>query len=77
MLKWVFADEDSELNDTFELEANGANLGTLDYMAPNFKLVDEDPEFFDARVKINGERLNYDSFEWRQGTLSHKIAEKV
>ena len=59
------------------LEANGAALSSLQYMGPNFKLVDEDPEFFDARVEINGDEVHSGSFEWRAGTLSHKIAEHV
>ena len=46
-------------------------------MAPNFKLIDEDPEEFDATVSINNKQVNNDIFEWRQGTLSHKIAEKI
>ena len=82
MLKWVPADPDSDMQDTFELEANGAALSSLDYMVPNFKLVDEDPAFFDAIVFINFDQENEDenepaisgSFEWRAGTLSHEIA---
>ena len=76
-LKWAPADPDSDLEDTFMLEANGAALSSLQYMGPNFKLVDEDPEFFDARVEINGDEVHSGSFEWRAGTLSHKIAEHV
>ena len=52
-LKWVRADPDSDETDTFMLKANGAALGSLQYMSPNFKLVDEDPEFFDATVYMN------------------------
>ena len=61
------------------LEANGAALSSLQYMGPNFKLVDEDPEFFDATVYINDDENNVHrgSFEWRAGTLSHKIAERI
>ena len=76
-LKWVPADPDSDLKDTFMLEANGADLSSLEYMGPNFKLVDEDPAFFDTRVVINGKRVHAGSFEWRTGTLSHKIAELI
>ena len=79
MLKWVFAATDSDQLDTFMLEANGANLSSLDYMVPHFKLVDEDPAFFDAVLKINSDynQVNSGSFEWRVGTFSHKIAENI
>ena len=53
MLKWSIADEDSDQPDVFSLEANGVALDKLDYLAPNFKLVDQDPAFFDAMVFIN------------------------
>ena len=82
MLKWVVADPDSDLTDSFTLEANGAALDTLEYLVPNFKLVETEVAFFDATIYIN--RLNYKdkpvhfgNFEWRAGTLSHKIAEKI
>ena len=39
-LKWLFADPDSGQIETFMLEANGAALSSLQYMGPNFKLVD-------------------------------------
>ena len=82
VLKWVLADPESDQSDTFELEANGHDLSSLDYMSTNFKLVDEDPEFFDAEIYINFKslfdgRIHQGSFEWRPGTLSHKILEAV
>ena len=77
MLKWVFANPDTGLRDTFDLEANGAVLSSLEYLSPNFKLVDADLEFFDAYVEINEAYGLKGSFEWRAGTLSHKIAEKI
>ena len=77
MLKWVIADPDSDNQDTFELESSGTPLSQLEYLAPNFKLVDEDPEFFDAYVDINGDEVNRGGFEWRAGTLSHKITEAI
>ena len=48
MLKWVIADSDSDQPDIFTLEANGSALSQLEYLAPGFKLVEEDPEFYDA-----------------------------
>ena len=48
VLKWVIADPDSDKEDNFVLESNGAEISTLLYMAPNFKMVDADPSFFDA-----------------------------
>ena len=79
VLKWIYADPDSDLQDTFALEANGADLSSLEYMSPDFKLVDEDPAFFDATVIINDEEepVHAGSFEWRAGTLSHKITECI
>ena len=77
MLKWVIADPDSGLEDIFTLESNGSALSQLEYLDPNFKMVDENPEFFDAIVRINGNAVHSGSFEWRAGTLSHKIAEHV
>ena len=50
MLKWVFADPESGLPDTFALETNGAALDTLEYMVPTFQLVERDVAFFDAMV---------------------------
>ena len=52
-------------------------------MVPDFKLVETDIAFFDATVrilyKINGFGTfeHSGNFEWRAGTLSHKIAEQV
>ena len=77
VLKWVFADPESDLHDTFALEANGAALDTLEYMVPTFKLVEADVAFFDANVEINRVDVHSGNFEWRAGTLSHKIAEKI
>ena len=77
VLKWVVSDPDSDLLDTFALEANGAPLDTLEYMVPTFKLVEVDVVFFDATVIINDTDLQCGIFEWRAGTLSHKIAEKI
>lgn len=59
------------------LEANGSTLSELEYFTPNFKMVDEDPIFFDATVYINEKIVNLGSFEWRVGTLNHKITEKI
>ena len=53
MLKWIIADPDSGLPDTFALEANGAALDSLEYMVPDFKLFETDMTFFDASVNIN------------------------
>ena len=33
--------------------------------------------FFDSSVKINGKSVHSGNFEWRAGTLSHKILEKI
>ena len=77
MLRWVFADTESGLPDTFALEANGAALDTLDYLVPTFQLVERDVAFFDAIVKINGNDVHSGNFKWRAGTLSHKIAEHI
>ena len=76
VLKWVIADDDSDLQDNFELESNGDALSQLVYLAPNFKLIEEDPTFFDAMVQINGKFVSH-GFEWRAATLSHKITEAV
>ena len=65
------------MTDIFTLEANGSDLSQLEYLAPNFRLIDEDPEFFYASVKINNIEVHKGNFEWRSGTLSHKIAEKL
>ena len=54
VLKWVIADPESGLPDTFALEANGAALDTLEYMVSTFKLVESDVAFFDATIEING-----------------------
>ena len=44
-------------------------------------MVEEDPAFFDATLYINnltfGQEVFKGSFEWRVGTLSHKIAESI
>ena len=40
-------------------------------------MVDDDPEFFDAEVVINKIGINDGNFEWRAGTLSHKITEAI
>ena len=77
VLKWVIADPDSDQSDIFTLESNGTALSQLEYLDPNFKMVEEDPEFFDATVYINNDEVNRGSFEWRAGTLSHKIAAKI
>ena len=79
VLKWVVADPDSDLPDTFALEANGDALTTLEYMSPSFQLEDKDPAFFDADVFINNddEPMHKGNFEWRAGTFSHKIAEHI
>ena len=81
MLKWDIADSDTGLPDIFTLEANGAALSKLEYLGPDFKLVDEDPAFFDAWLWLNnedyGKEVHGGSFEWRAATLSHKIAEKI
>ena len=77
MLKWVTADEDTDQESSFKLEANGSDLSQLEYLAPNFKLVGTDPEFFDAVVTLDDEEVHTGSFEWRAATLSHKIAEKI
>lgn len=77
VLKWVIADEDSNSEDTFTLEVNGAALDTLEYLVPNFKLVDEEPVFFDGGVSLNYADVYEGNFEWRAATLRHKIAEKV
>ena len=77
MLKWVIAEEELDLQDSFELEANGRALRQLEYLAPSFKLIDEDPAFFDASLTINDKEVRPFNFEWRQGTLSHKIAEAI
>ena len=77
MLKWVVTDPDSGLTDSFTLEANGAALDTLEYMVPNFQLVETEVAFFDATVIINSDKVHSGNFEWRAGTLSHKIAEKI
>ena len=52
MLRWHIADEDSEEQDAFVLEANGEPLSKLDYLSPTFKLVEADPIFFDAGVSV-------------------------
>ena len=79
VLRWVVADPESGLPDTFALEANGAALDTLDYLVPNFQLIATDVAFFDAIVYINdlSKKVHSGNFEWRAGTLSHKIAEKI
>ena len=77
VLKWGISDPESSLSDTFALEANGAELDSLEYMVPNFKLVEIDVVFFDATVTIDGILVHSGHFEWRSGTLSHKIAEKI
>ena len=77
MLKWVVADPDTGCPDTFALEANGAALDTLEYMVPTFKLVESDVAFFSAFVYINNRQVHSGQFEWRTGTFSHKITEKI
>ena len=74
MLKWVVADTESGLPDSFALEANGDELSSLQYMVPTFQLVETDMAFFDASVYINDKRVHSGHFNWRAGTLSHKIA---
>lgn len=60
------------------LEVNGAALSTLAYLDPKFKITDEDPAFFDATVRINNNiEVTRGGFEWRAGTLGHKIAVKA
>ena len=73
VLKWLKADEDSGVEGFFMIEANGQMLAKLEYLSPSFKLIDEDPAFFDADLSINGKEAVLDSFEWRTGTLGHKI----
>ena len=53
VLRWMIADSDSDQESTFKLEANGSDLSLLEYLAPNFKMVDDDCVFFDARININ------------------------
>ena len=81
VLKWVIVDPDTGLPEIFTLEANGAALSQLEYLAPDFKMVDEDPAFFDAWFSLNNhdhaEAVHIGSFEWRAATLGHKIAEKI
>ena len=80
VLKWVIADPDSDFKDIFVLEANGLPLSQLEFLAPNFKIEDDDQEFFDATLFINEDYKNpihRGSFEWRTGTLSHKIVEQI
>ena len=48
------------------------------YVAPNFKMADTELQIFDAYVKINGEEVHSGgAFEWRAGTFSHMVAEKI
>ena len=44
-------------------------------MVPTFQLVETDVAFFDAIIDINDERVHSGNFNWRAGTLSHKITE--
>ena len=71
MLKYVKDDE------VFILESNGTPTTQLEYLSPQFRLVDEDPEFFDAEFAINDDYVVKDSFEWQTGTFSHKITEAI
>ena len=77
MIKWVFADADSDQTDHFALESNGACSTTLPYLTPNFKLVDSELQVLDAFVVINSEIVITKAFEWRSGTFNHKIAESI
>ena len=77
MLMWVIVDPDSDQTDHFALESNGAASTSLMYLAPNFKMVDTELQIFDAYVKINDTEVHSGQFEWRAGTFSHKIAEKI
>ena len=40
-------------------------------------MTDEDPEIFFATFEINQKKVSSGSFEWRTGTLRHKIAEAI
>ena len=77
MIKWVVVEPDSDQTDYFALESNGASSLTLQYLAPNFKLVDTEVQIFDALLTIDHKNVYNGSFEWRAGTLSHKIAETI
>ena len=78
VLMWVIVDPDSDQTDHFALESNGAASTSLMYLAPTFKMVDTEVQIFDAYVYINDEEVHSGSqFEWRAGTFSHMIAEKI
>ena len=40
-------------------------------------MVDTELQIFDAWVKINDKIVHASQFEWRAGTFSHMIAEKI
>ena len=40
-------------------------------------MLNDDPEFFEADISVNDKYVGKGSFEWRTGTLSHRIAETI
>ena len=53
VIRWVIVDPDSDQTDHFALESNGACTSSLQYLAPNFKLVDTELLIFNCKVIIN------------------------
>ena len=78
VISYVIVDPDSDETDHFALKSNGSPTISLMYLSPNFKLVDTEMQVFDAFLSVNDEPLQRCSeFEWRAGTFSHMIAEKI
>ena len=86
MLRWRIAEKDIDPNaeDGFVIEANGSSLSAYEYLSPSFKLIDEDPAYFDAKVRINNEHVctahtggSFVQFEWSTSRLTHMITETV
>ena len=59
-IKWVIADSDSDQTDHFDLESNGASTSLLQYLAPNFTLVDTELQIFEAVTSINSKLVHGD-----------------
>ena len=73
VLKWIIQPGDADAEDCFELQANDILLSKLEYLAIDFKLKDKEIVTFDGIVWINDKLVNSGKFEWRQGTMSHKV----
>ena len=41
MLLWNKQPEEADADETFELQANGVDLTKLDYLSPDFKLIED------------------------------------